>query len=229
MKNDIKKYLNDNIDLKYRNFQLGLLPKDTNILGVRMPILRKLAKKVSLGDYKSYLKDSSINTYEEIMLQGMVIGNLDISFDELVSYIDGFVPKINNWAICDSFVASLKLTKRYKSDMFNYIKKYIDSSEFGIRFMLVMLIWYYIDIEYLSSIFSIIDEIKSDKYYVKMAISWLISSFYIKYENETLEYLKTTKIDDFTYNKSIQKIVESKQVSNRKKEILSSMKRKCNN
>lgn len=229
MKNDIKKYLNDNIDLKYRNFQLGLLPKDTNILGVRMPILRKLAKKISLGDYKSYLKDSSINTYEEIMLQGMAIGNLDISFDELVNYIDDFVPKIDNWAICDSFVASLKLTKRYKSDMFNYIKKYIDSSEFGIRFMLVMLIWYYIDIEYLNSIFSIIDEVKSDKYYVKMAISWLISIMYIKYEKETLDYLKTTKIDDFTYNKSIQKIIESKQVSDIKKESLANMKRRCNN
>lgn len=228
MKQDIKKYLNDNIDLKYRHFQLGLLPKNTNILGVRMPILRKLAKKVSLGDYKPYLKDT-LNTYEEIMLQGMVIGNLDVSFDELVSYIDDFVPKIDNWAICDSFVASLKLTNKYKPNMFNYIKKYIGSSEFGIRFMLVMFIWYYIDIEYLNSIFSIIDEVKSDKYYVKMAIAWLISSFYIKYEEDTFTYLKITKIDDFTYNKSIQKIIESKQVSSEKKEILKSMKRKCNN
>ena len=225
MEINVKKYLNDNIDLKYREFSLGLLPTDTNILGVRMPILRRLSKQIAVTDYKTYLQNACSDTHEEIMLQGMVIGNIDVSFDELTNYIENFIPKINNWSICDSFVASLRLTKKYKSDMFEYIKKYINSSEYSIRFMLVMFIWYYADLEYLNEIFSIIDKIESDKYYVKMAIAWLLSSLFIKYEDYTLDYLKKTKIDNFTYNKTIQKIIESKQINEEKKEHLKKMKR----
>lgn len=109
--------------------------------------------------------------------------------------------------------------------MFKYLKKYILFDEYSVRFILVMFIWYYIDLEYLDEIFNIIDNIKNDKYYVRMAIAWLISICYVKYEDITMKYLKNTKLDDFTYNKSIQKIIESNQVSSYKKNEIKNMKR----
>jgi 3-methyladenine DNA glycosylase AlkD len=41
--------------------------------------------------------------YEEVMLQGMVVGYLKTDIEELLNYVTDFVPKINNWAVCDSF------------------------------------------------------------------------------------------------------------------------------
>ena len=49
-------------------------PGTSNILGVRLPILRKLAKKIIRGDWRAYLASAQDQSFEEIMLQGMVIG-----------------------------------------------------------------------------------------------------------------------------------------------------------
>lgn len=225
MNDYIKKYLYENIDLKYKEFSKSLLPSDTNILGVRLPLLRKLAKEISLGDYSWYLENASDDTFEEIMLQGMVIGNLKTSFEVITNYIDKFIPKINNWSVCDSFVSSLKITKKYKKEMFEYIRKYSFSSEYGTRFMLVMFTNYYVDIDYLPSIFNIINSFEIKDYYVKMAVAWLLSICYINYEELTIKYLKKCKLDAFTYNKALQKITESKRVSLDKKKEISNMKR----
>ena len=225
MNDYIKKYLYENIDLKYKEFSKSLLPSDTKVLGVRLPLLRKLAKEISLVDYSWYLENASDDTFEEIMLQGMVIGNLKTSFEVITNYIDKFIPKINNWSVCDSFVSSLKITKKYKKEMFEYIRKYSFSSEYGTRFMLVMFTNYYVDIDYLPSIFNIINSFEIKDYYVKMAVAWLLSICYINYEELTIKYLKKCKLDDFTYNKALQKITESKRVSLDKKKEISNMKR----
>ncbi len=59
-----------------------------------------------------------------------------------------------------------------------------------------------------------------------MAIAWLISMCYIKFKGRTLTYLKNNKLDDWTYNKAIQKIIESNRVSIEDKNLLRGMKRK---
>ena len=58
-----------------------------------------------------------------------------------------------------------------------------------------------------------------------MAIAWLVSVCFVKYRNKTFKYLNDNKLNRFTYNKSIQKIIESYRVSLEDKEILRSMKR----
>ena len=93
------------------------------------------------------------------------------------------------------------------------------------RFAIVMILDYYVKQEYLETIFKIVNSIKNDGYYVKMAIAWLISICYIKYPKETLEYLKSNNMDDWTYNKSIQKIIESYRVTETEKDRLRKMKR----
>lgn len=226
MINDVRDYLNNNIDLKYREFSSKLLPEETNILGVRLPILRSLAKKISKSNYQEYFDEYDKNCFEELMLYGMVIGNLKLPFEEITKYIDDYVSKINSWSICDSFCCSLKITNKYKEQMFEYIKKYKKSDNYKLRFMVVMFLNYYVDDNYLDEILSIIDNIKSDDYYVKMSVAWLISVIYVKNSKVIIDYLKTCKLDDFTYNKSIQKIKESYRVSKEEKSILSNMKRK---
>ena len=129
--------------------------------------------------------------------------------------------------MCDAFCASLKIVNTDKDYFFKYLLKFKNSKkEFELRFMLVMFLDYYIDKKYINKIFKIIDNIKSSDYYAQMAIAWCLSMCYIKYEDITLDFLKKCNLDDCTYNKTIQKIIESRQIEPSIKEKLKKMKRK---
>lgn len=227
MNKDIKKRIENNIDIKYREFSKKLLPNVDNILGVRVPILRSIAKEIAKKDPISYLDNVTNDSFEEVMLEGFVIGNLKEEKDTIIKYIDSFIPKIDNWSVCDTFCASLKIVNSDLDYFFEYLSKYKNSKEeFTLRFMLVMFLNYYIDKKYIFKIFKIIKTINNDDYYVKMAIAWLLSICYIKYKDETLEYLASCNLDDWTYNKTLQKIIESNRINYEEKEILKTMKRK---
>ena len=228
MKQKIKKELEQLADKKYKEFHKGLCPGTENILGIRVPVLRDYAKKLS----KEYEIDELLNHidneyYEEIMLQGMLIGlekNKDIQ--AILKEIEEFVPKIDNWAVCDVFCAGLKITKKHLKVMWDFLQKYVVSDkEFEIRFGVVMILDYYITEDCLEKNFAIFDHIESDKYYVQMAVAWAISICLIKFYDKTIEYLKQTKIDKFTYNKALQKAIESYRISDEQKIELRKMKK----
>ena len=225
---DILKYLIDNRNEKYMNFTSSLVPNSSNMLGVKIPDLRKFAKRIAKeNSIIDYLKNAKDDYFEETMLQGLVIGYSNMDIDTVISCSKKFVPKINNWSICDSFCNSLKISKKYPDKMWEYIISYKNSkSEFELRFLLVMCLSHFITDKYIKDIFKIIESIKSNDYYVEMAIAWLVSTCYIKYRDETLKYLKCCSISNFAYNKSIQKIIESYRVSDENKEMLRKMKKK---
>ena len=228
MKQEIKKKLLELSDPKYKEFHGGLCPGTENIIGVRVPVLRKYAQELFREkDWKQTIEEIDNEYYEEIMLQGMLIGqakNEDIN--TILKYVEKYVPKIDNWAICDVFCAGLKVTKKYKKEMWKFIQKYLKSDkEFEIRFAVVMILDYYIDEEYLKEDFKIFDDIKHEGYYVKMAVAWAISVCLIKYYEDTIEYLKTSKIDNWTYNKAIQKAIESYRISDSQKNFLRKLKK----
>lgn len=225
---NIEKSLYSLQDKKYQEFQKGLCPGVVNIIGVRIPELRKLAKEL-LKNYssKELLENINDNYYEELMLQGMVIGGAKEDINTILKYVKEFVPKIDNWAVCDTFCTSLKITKKYKKEMWKFIQEYLKSDkEFELRFAIVMILGYFIDEEYLEKDFKIFNNIKSDKYYVKMALAWAISICVIKYYDRTVKYLeKEAILDDFTYNKSIQKARESYRLSKVQKDFLNTLKK----
>lgn len=227
MKQKIKENLINLQDKKYKEFHSGLCPGTNNIIGIRVPVLRNYAKEL-LKQYKfDYLMENIDDEYyEEIMLQGMLIGLAKEDFNTIAKYIKNFIPKIDNWAVCDVFCAGLKITKKNKEKMWEFIKPYLKSDkEFEIRFGVVMLLDYYIEEKYLNNIFKIFDKIESTKYYVQMAVAWAISICIIKYYNTTLEYLKNSKLDHFTYNKALQKGIESYRLTQEQKQILRNMKK----
>ena len=199
-----------------------------NILGVRVPVLRDYAKKLS-KEYEIYdlLNNIDNEYYEEVMLQGMLIGlQKDKNMQNILEEIEVFIPKIDNWAICDVFCAGLKITKKHLEEMWHFLQNYLRSDkEFEVRFGVVMILDYYITEEYLEKDFSIFDNVKSDKYYVQMAVAWAISICLIKFYDRTIEYLKQTKIDKFTYNKALQKAIESYRISDEQKSELRKMKK----
>ena len=230
MKQKIKEELKQLADEKYKEFHKGLCPGTENILGIRVPVLREYAKKLSKEyDIRELLNYIDDEYYEEIMLQGMLIGlekAKDKDIENILKDIEEFVPKIDNWAVCDTFCAGLKITKKNLDKMWKFLQKYVVSDkEFEIRFGIVMILDYYITEEYLEKNFDIFNHIKSNQYYVQMAVAWAISICLIKFYDRTKEYLEQAKIDKFTYNKAIQKAIESYRISDEQKTELRKMKK----
>lgn len=227
LKQEIKEKLFQLSDKKYKEFHSSLCPGTNNIIGVRVPILRNYAKELSKQyNIEELLKQIDNEYYEEIMLQGMLIGLMKNDIEEIKKQIENFVPKINNWAICDVFCSGLKVTKKYKKEIWQTLQKYLKSSkEFEIRFGVVMILNYYIEEEYLEKDFRIFDNIKNQEYYAQMAIAWAVSIACIKFYDRTIKYLEKNKLDKFTYNKAIQKAIESYRITYKQKEELRKMKK----
>lgn len=222
---EIRKKLFQAQDLKYKEFHSGLCPNVDKIIGVRIPQLRAMAKEISKNDYKEFFKNVQDEYYEELVLQGLVIGYAKISIEETFEYLKKFVPKINSWAVCDTTCSNLKITKKHMQEMWEFLEQYIKSNkEYEIRFALVMYLNYYLNDEYIDEILQKIDKIDNKEYYVQMAIAWLVSFAYIKQKEKTEKYLHKNNLDKFTLNKSIQKICESYRVSDEDKIKLRKLK-----
>ena len=204
-----------------------MLPGTPDILGVRLPILRKMAKQIAKENWREFLNQNEDIYFEEIMLRGMVIGYIkDISIHEVMKHIQIFVPQINNWSVCDSFCSGLKITKQYQKQFWPMITSYLSSDqEFEVRFAVVMLLIYYVDNQYVTDVLRELDQVQHSGYYVRMAIAWAISACYVSYPHLTLSYLKQTQLDTFTYNKALQKISESMKSDIKTKELMKQMKR----
>ena len=225
--NQIRKRLEELADEEYREFHTGLCPKSNEILGVRVPVLRNFAKEiVKEGHIGEYLENSLDNSYEEILLQGMVLGLWKTDIENFSKYLEKFIPKINSWAVCDVSVAGFKITKKNMEYMWNFTKKYLKSNkEFELRFAIVMMLDFYITEEYIDQVLEILNNIKHDGYYVKMAVAWTLQVAFVKFPVKTMKLLKNNKIDDWTYNKALQKIIESYRVNEETKNEIRKMKR----
>lgn len=71
----IREQLLNMVESKYGEFSTSLIPGCNNLIGVRIPALRKLAKKLvkDNSDWRQLLKECDMY-FEETMLRGMIIG-----------------------------------------------------------------------------------------------------------------------------------------------------------
>ena len=224
---DLKSKLDELSDKKYKEFHSGLCPGTDNIIGVRLPILRELAKEIAKQKPIEFLNKYKCKFYEEKMIYGLVIGYMKAEVDVKLDYLKQFVPMIDNWAICDCCCSTYKFTNRNMEKVYEFLQQYISSNqEFEVRFAVIMLMDYYLTDEYIDKVFKIYNEIKLDKYYVKMAVAWGISVAFVKNEQKTKEFLQNNSLDKFTFNKALQKIIESNRVNKETKDEIRKMKLK---
>lgn len=214
-------------DSKYKNFHSTLIKDSNKLIGVRTPVLKSIAKDISKTNYKKWLKYNKHTTYEETIIHGLILTYLNIDFKNFLEALDNFIPLIDNWAICDIVCANAKIFKKNLEEGLIYITNYLNNSNPWIkRVGLVLLLDYYINDKYIDKVLSIANNIKSNEYYVKMANAWLISICYIKYPIKTEAFLNNTKIDNWTYNKVISKICDSKRITiNTKNKLKDKLKR----
>ncbi len=227
LKTKIKQKILSLEDTKYKEFTINLCPKTNNIIGVRMPILRNYAKElVKKYPYDMLLNNIDSQYHEEIIIKGMIICLYQGNFSKAKKYIEDYIPLISNWAICDTFCLGLKNLVTDLTEVRIFILQYKHSTkEFELRFMLVMLLNYYTEEEYLEDNFKIFDEVTTNHYYTQMALAWAISISLIKFFDQTISYLKKCKLDNFVFNKAISKACDSYQLNSKQKDFLRTMKR----
>jgi 3-methyladenine DNA glycosylase AlkD len=210
--NGIRERLRALSDKKYKAFMESQLPGVNNIMGVRMPELQRLALELAKKGYDAAAFFDA-DLYEEILLRGLVIGRADMGREERISLIAGFIPKIDNWAVCDSFSGALKFVKKNRERVREFLGPYIVSDkEFEARFAAVMMLIYYTDGEYFARTIEALKCIKHEGYYAKMAVAWAYSVIAAEHPEETFAALSDPGLDGFVKSKAIQKMIESRRV-----------------
>lgn len=151
---DIKTKILNEAEKDYKKFSESLIPNIDNVLGVRIPALRKIAKEIYAETGTDYLACSNTEYMEEVMVQGMIIGLIKDKPEKILEHVENFIPKINNWAVCDIFCGGLKFTNKNKELVWEFIQKYLNSEkEYDKRFGLVMILGYFTDDNYIDKVF----------------------------------------------------------------------------
>lgn len=219
-KKNYKQYisvLKTNADLEYREFNSKSINTKLKMLGVRVPIMRKIAKKIGKTDVEAYFSKVCNDYYEEIMIYGLVLSESEF----LLEYFKDFISRVDNWAICDSFCSSLKIINKDLDRYFNFFMQVVDKTQpFELRFLIVVLLNYYLVDDYIDDVLKFVLSIKSEDYYVNMAISWLLAEAVVLYEKKVVEILTSFKLCKFVQNKTISKIRDSYRVNSNVKDFI---------
>ena len=220
--NKFIEYLFSLKDDEYKKFNQKIVKTD-NIIGIRLPILKNIAKIIAKNDYLSFIKNNKHQYSEEIMLHGLVITYLKIDFNESIKLFDEYIKYIDSWATCDSVVMNYKIVSKNLDICLIKIKEYLKSDKPFVKRVGIVLLFYYLNDNYIDEVLKLINSVKSDDYYVKMANAWLISICLVKYYDKTVKFLKSCQLDDWTYNKALQKAIESYRIKD--KDTLRKMKK----
>ena len=222
----IKDELCSKADAGYKDFHSALIPGVTDILGVRVPEIRRIAKAYAGTDEGyEFLKELPHAYYDENMLHGVMIGYMRAEWSETEKRILDFLPYIDNWAVCDSLVSSLKHFFKDREKGYELIKELLSSDyAYTVRFALVSLLNYYVDGEYIDRILELVASVDVDEYYVKMAQAWLISVCLAKEYEKTVSVIENGILSPWVHNKSIQKAKESLRISKERKTYLNLFK-----
>lgn len=213
----------------YRAFAAGLLPGVENVLGVRLPAVQRMAKRLARGDWRAYLADASDASFEEIMLQGLTLAHADAPVREKAPYIEAFVRKMDNWSVCDSFCAALKCAKSEPEETLALIDGYLTSEEtFAARFAVVMLLFYGMDAAHLTEALTRLTRVCAQGEAAQTAVAWALSVAYKTDAGKTLAFMDAHDFPPSVCRKAIQKMIELRGVSGEEKAFLREKRRALN-
>lgn len=211
----------------YKAFNEKLIPTSYEILGIRMPALKKLAKEIATDtEVETYLQYTEYATYEHILLYGLVLGNLKKpSLETIFHYLDPLILKFDNWAHVDTIVCTPKIFRKYPNEVLaHFLPLKTHEGEFAKRTFVILLMDYFINETHIDIVLKHLPEVPQGQYYVDMAIAWAISVGLIKFYDKTIPLLEQQAFSKFVHNKAIQKARESYRIAPEVKDHLNKMK-----
>ena len=228
---DVLKTLLELQDPQYADFQSKLIPTISRdqILGVKVPKLRKLAKELIQGSashpspaLKKFLEDLPHSYYDENILHSILISEIK-NYDQCLESVDVFLPFVDNWAVCD--IISPKVFQKHHAELLEKIKVWVNKKPvYTRRFGLKILMSHFLDADFQPEYLKIPAAIGSEEYYLKMMVAWFFATALAKQWQATIPYLEDQCLDRWTHQKTIQKACESYRITKQQKDYLKKLK-----
>ncbi len=222
---EIKEILMEKADAGYKDFHSKLVNgiSPDRIIGVRTPAVRKLAAEFARReDIGYFLNDLPHQYYDENNLHAFII-DMTADFNECVELYDRFLPYIDNWATCD--MASPKVFAKHPERLLPHIQRWLLSGEtFTIRFAIDMLMKHCLGSLFRKEYLDWVAEVKSEEYYVKMVQAWFFAEALAKQYDTAVRYIENCRLSVWVHNKTIQKAIESRRISDEQKTYLRGLK-----
>ena len=212
-------------DEQYAQFQAKLTPSVAaeRFIGVRVPMVRTLARKLNGGeDAAAFLAALPHIYYDEDMLHGLLLSEMS-DYEACIVAVERFLPYVDNWAVCD--IMSPKVFKKHKDKLLPKIRQWAASTHtYTCRFGMEMLMTHFLDDDFRPELLEIPAAVRSQEYYVNMMTAWFFATALAKQWDATLPYIERQRLDPWTHNKTIQKACESFRVSDPHKTYLKTLK-----
>lgn len=212
-------------DEGYRQFQTPLLPSvaPERIIGVRTPVLRKLAKELAgTAEAEAFLCDLPHTYYEENNLHAFLVEQIK-DYDACIAALDAFLPYVDNWSTCDGW--SPKAFKRHPEELLVKIRQWMASDlPYTVRFGIGMMQRYFLDERFDPTYLEWVAAIDREEYYVRMMVAWYFATALAKQYEAALPFIEVGILPVWTHNKAIQKAMESYRVSTEHKAYLKTLK-----
>ncbi len=217
---NIQKQLFSLADEEYKKFHGALMPtvSPDKIIGIRTPVLRKFAKKLTSEEKTEFIGNLPHKFYEENNLHIFILQE-EKSFEKAIEETERFLPFVDNWATCDAPLP--KAFEKNREKLLPYVKKWLESEHtYTVRYGIGVLMRLFLDESFSEEYLKWVAEVKSEEYYVNMMRAWYFATAVAKQEKSALNYLEKHILDDWTHCKTIQKCVESYRVRKELKEKL---------
>ena len=214
---------------EYKSFNKRIVNTEKDVIGVRLPDLRRLARDISKGmdpaAVLAFLEEADKNSYEQVMVAGLVIDYAKISENEKIELTSEYLKHVDSWALIDSFVS--KLPKRFDEKLWwdLAIKCLASDEEFTVRYGVIRLMESFIAKEYLPDVFAALRRVKHKGYYVKMGMAWLYAETALRDFQKTVEEVCSEKTDPWTRSKAFQKMLESYRITDEQKAFIRSIRK----
>jgi 3-methyladenine DNA glycosylase AlkD len=205
----------------FAKFQRKLILTDRKILGIRTPIMRKIAKECieNLEDLFSFPDEY----YEVVFIKLTAVSMLP--YERFLAYLERSVGLMDNWALCDSF--KVKGIKKHKQEFLSVLDKLFNNGgEYFQRYVLVVFLTEYVETQYLPLIKSYVKRADTNAYYVHMAVAWLVAEILVKEYEYGIKLLSEGLLPAKTHNKAIQKAIESYRIDSDTKKYLRTLKKR---
>lgn len=202
---------------EYAAFASRLIPGCPPMLGVRLPALRRYAAKLARDPAgpQAVVAQLGPEVFETRMLRGMVIGCAKLPSGERWRMLEDFLPLADNWSLCDSTAAGCRFMAKAPGFWLPRLQELARrDQEFPARFGLVCLLDHFTGTpEGRRLTLDACAAAPCPGLYTRLGAAWAVSVVAVKEPELGLAFLRTDPLDDFTHNKAIQKIRESRRAT----------------
>ncbi len=213
-------------DEGYRQFQIPLMPTvdPARVIGVRTPVVRKLAKELAgTAEGEAFLRELPHTYYEENNLHAFLVEQIK-DYEACIAAIDSFLPYVDNWSTCDGW--SPKVLKRHPEELLCKIREWMASDRpYTVRFGIGMMQRHFLDDRFCPDYLAWVAAVDGEEYYVRMMVAWYFATALAKQYEDAVVYIENHRLPLWAHNKTIQKARESYRISPERKDYLKTLKR----